>query len=363
MSDDRGADPEWWRAAMHHHISDKLKNASHLTSLMRDPPDADVGQSPSEVIYLENKLRLLHYRPMVRKRLSPPVLVIYALVNRPYILDLQPDRSVVRSLLLSGVDVYLIDWGSPTDRDKYLELDDYVNGYIHRVVKKVCADSGADRLTLFGYCQGGTLTSMYAAQHPEKVHNLILMAAPLDFSGECGLLGRWSLEDHFDVDRFVDVMGNVPADFMNGGYLLMDPVGNQYSKYVRFLDKAGDREFAEMFARMERWVNDGIPLAGETFRQFIKWCYQEDRLMNGRVVLGGRRVDLADIDAPILSIYGTYDHLVPPQMSRSFSGATSSKDTAEMEVPTGHIGLSVSSKSHRDLWPEVSRWLWERGEG
>jgi polyhydroxyalkanoate synthase len=354
--------PDWWMDASSRDTQDLFRKRRLLAELMEDPPMAEVGQSPAQIVYAENKLKVLHYRPMVPRTLSPPVLVIYALINRPYILDLQPDKSVVRSLLLSGVDVYLIDWGSPSDRDRFLELDDYVNGYIHRVVKKVCENAGVDRLNLMGYCMGGTLTSMYASLHPERVQNLIIMAAPLDFSGDGGLLGTWSRKEYFDVDRVVGVMGNIPAEFLNGGYALLDPVGNLYSKYAKFLEKMDDRPFVEMFARMEKWVNDGIPLAGETFRQFIKWCYQEDRLMRGEIILGGRRVDLSSIEVPLLNIIGTYDHLVPPTMSRTLASATSSTDATTLEIPTGHIGLSVSSKSHRELWPKVAEWLWERGE-
>jgi polyhydroxyalkanoate synthase len=192
---------------------------------------------------------------------------------------------------------------------------------------------------------------------------MLIVFAPLDFSGEAGLLGRWSSSRFFDVDRLVDVYGNVPGEFLNGGYTLLDPVNNMYTKYAKFMDKLDDRDFVEMFARMEKWVNDGIPLAGETFRQFIRWTYQEDLLMKGGIVLGGNRVDLRNIDVPLLNVMGTYDHLVPPAMGRSLAGAISSKDATTLEFPTGHIGLSVSSKSHRELWPQVTDWLRARATG
>jgi polyhydroxyalkanoate synthase len=328
--------------------------------LLLDPPKVEVGTAPSEVVYQDGNMRLLHFIPQVDETYPIPILIIYALINKPYILDLQPDRSVVRHLLYSGFDVYLIDWGAPTDVDMYLTLDDYVNWYIDDVVDHIRARHNLDSITILGYCMGGTLSVMYTGIHPKKVKNFILMAAPLDFDADQGPLKKWSRPEYFDADKLVEVVGNVPGEFLNFGYLLLDPVNNLFSKYLKFIDKVDDEKFIEMFFRMEKWINDGIPLAGEAFREFIKKCYQQNLLVKNRFTLNGHKVRLENIKMPLLSIVAQYDHLVPKESSMSFNDLVSSKDKKLIMFPTGHIGLSVSSATHVKMWPEVIEWIKER---
>ncbi|WP_228717180.1 MULTISPECIES: class III poly(R)-hydroxyalkanoic acid synthase subunit PhaC [Haloferax] len=335
------------------------KNAT-LPSQVERANAVEVGQTPSEVVYEENKLQLLHYESQTESQHDVPILVVYALINRPYILDLQPDRSVVRTLLENGFDVYLIDWGEPSLLDASLTLDDYVNRYLENCVDVVRERSGQDAINILGYCMGGTMSAMYAALHPEKVRNLGLMAAGLCFDGTGGVLERWGDESYFSPKDVTEAFGNVPSEFLDVGFALMDPVSNFVTKYVHFYDNLEDDEFVENFARMERWLGDGIDVAGETYRQFLEDVYQSNKLVKGELYLGDSRVDLSAVDMPVLQITGEYDHLIPPEASTPFNDYVASDDTAVMEFPTGHIGLSVSSKSHEKLWPEVCEWFAER---
>src|SRR4030065_1515802 len=157
---------------------DKFK---HGMELLMKSPDFSVGTTPSKVIYSEDKMRLIHYTPAVPKTHPVPILIVYALVNRYYILDLQPDKSVIKNLLKEGFDVYVIDWGYPSGPDRYLTLDDYVNGYLHNSVEKIKEMCGLDKITLLGVCQGGTFSIMYSALHPENVQNLVTLVAPVNF--------------------------------------------------------------------------------------------------------------------------------------------------------------------------------------
>jgi polyhydroxyalkanoate synthase len=332
-------------------------------SLLIEPPKVDVGTTPSKVVYSDGKMRLLHYAPMVSKPHRTPLLVIYALLNKPYILDLQPDRSVVRTLLKEGFDVYLIDWGEPTDADKFHTLDDYVNWYIDDVVDFICDVHKVDDLSILGYCMGGTLSTMYAALHPRKVRNLVLMAAPLDFEADQGLLKQWARSEFFNVDSLVDTIGNVPGEFLNSGFLLMDPVKNLTLKYLGLIENIEDEEFVKLFFRMEKWIYDGIPVAGEAYREYMKQCYQQNLLVKSELKLNGHRVDLKNITMPVLNLVATYDHLVPPESGMTFTHRLPSRDKKLMTFPTGHIGLSVSSKSHAEFWPGVSSWLRKRSDG
>jgi len=322
--------------------------------------NVEVGHTPSNVVYEENKLELLHYESDADERHGTPILIVYALINKPFILDLQPDRSVVKRLLDAGHDVYLIDWNEPSRLDQHLTLDDYVNRYIDNCVDVVRERSGADRINVLGYCMGGTMTTIYTALHQEKVRALGLMAAGLCFEGTGGVLELWGDEEHYDPQDVVDAYGNVPADMLATGFALMDPVANYVSKYARLYDNLDNDDFVENFARMERWLDEGIDLAGETYVQFLEDVYQDNKLHNNEMHVGGEHVDVTSIEVPVLQIIGEYDHLIPPETSKPFNEVLGSDDAEIIEYSTGHIGLAVSGSSHRDVWPQVAEWYLER---
>ena len=154
-----------------------------------------IGTAPKQEVYREDKLVLYRYEPVVDKLLSPPLLISYALVNRPYMVDLQENRSIVRSLLNLGIDVYLIDWGYPGPTERWLTMEDYIDGYIDNCIDAIRQQRSVDQVNLLGICQGGTFSLCYTALHPEKVKNLITMVTPVDFHIEgfagCGLLNSW----------------------------------------------------------------------------------------------------------------------------------------------------------------------------
>mgnify|MGYP002624954149 CR=1 FL=1 len=336
---------------------EKFKRAVELA--MQSPEDTKVGTTPHDVIYTENKLKLLHYRPTVKTKSKTPLILIFALVNRPYILDLKPGRSVVEALLNSGIDVYLIDWGVPGDEDKHQDLDYYTNRYIKQVVKHVKKDSGANKVNILGYCMGGTMSAIYTALHPDDVKNLILLTAGIDYKID-GTLSLWSNEENFNVDKFIDAYGNVPPEFLQSGFLFMKPVQNLVSKYVNFYENVDNESFVDNFMAMEKWLNDNIAVPGEIFREFVKYLYQENQLAEGKLQVAGTKVDLKNISCPVLNLIAEHDHLVPPASSLPLNDLVSSKDTKTVVFPTGHIGMSVSSKSLKGLWPDVAEWLLER---
>jgi len=344
--------------------------------LFLEPPDFSVGTTPSEIIFTEDKMKLIHYIPAVEKPYPVPVLVVYALVNRYYILDLQPDKSVIKKLLDEGFDVYIIDWGYPSGTDRYLTIDDYVNGYINNAVDKIKQRSGLDKITLFGVCQGGTFSVMYAALHPEKIKNLVTLVSPVNFDTDKGLLHIWARS--LDVDKIVDYYGIVPGDFLNAGFLLTDPFRLMIDKYVGLFEKIEcetddgqcelrNEETVKNFLRMEKWIFDSPDQAGETFRQFFKDCYQKNLLIKNKMVIGKTTVDLKKISMPLLNVMAEFDHLVPNEASKPLNDAVSSSDKEMLVFPTGHIGIFVGSRSQKDVCPRISEWLKPRsilnGEG
>jgi polyhydroxyalkanoate synthase len=341
-----------------------VQNAFESTQALPDQlervADVDVGATPSEVVYTENKLELLHYESRTEEQHDVPILIVYALINKPFILDLQPDRSVVRRLLEAGHDVYLVDWNEPSRLDQHLTIHDYVERYIDNCVDVVRERSGQDSINVLGYCMGGTFTAAYAALNPEKVRTLGLMAAGLCFDDTGGVLELWGDDEYYDPRDVPEVFGNMPAEMLDIGFALMDPVANYVSKYIRFFDNVENDDFVENFARMERWLDEGIDVAGETYVQFLEEIYQGNRLYHNELYLDGKHVDLAEVDMPVLQIMGEYDHLIPAEASKPFNEVIGSDDTEIIEYPTGHIGLAVSGSSHREVWPRVAEWYLEK---
>jgi len=316
--------------------------------------EVDVGCSAKDAVYSEDKLVLYRYRPLAPDSGLAPVLICYALVNRPYMVDLQEDRSLVRGLLERGLDVYLVDWGYPDGADRFLEIDDYVNGYLDRCVDQVRKASGRKAINLVGVCQGGTFSLCYTALHPEKVANLITMVTPVDFQTPENLLSKWARD--LDVDRMVDVLGNIPGDLLNVTFLSLMPFRLTSQKYVALGDIIDDPRQLENFLRMEKWIFDSPDQAGEAFRQFIKWMYQENRLVGGTLELGGRPVDLTHIRCPLFNIYATQDHLVPPSASLPIKALVGSRDYSDFAFPGGHIGIYVSGRA-RQVPQAIGDWL------
>src|SRR6266516_768048 len=284
---------------------------------------AETGQTPKEVIWTKNKAKLYHYEPMVEKHFPVPVLIIYALINRPYVLDLMPGNSFVEYMVKHGFDVFMLDWGTPGDEDKKLSFEDYVLDYIPRAVKKVLRASKAEEISLLGYCMGGTMTAMYAALFPDKpLRNLILLTAPTDFTpDDMGLFGVWTNEKYFNPDRVVEAFGNVPGDFIDTGNRMVKPVTNYVGSYVTMWDRLMQGKSMDTWLAMNKWVNDGVPFAGEAFRQWIKDFYQQNKLVKGEITLRGRMVDLSKITCPVLNIAGKKNHICPlpkPQATKTY---------------------------------------------
>ncbi|MFC1852324.1 class III poly(R)-hydroxyalkanoic acid synthase subunit PhaC [candidate division CSSED10-310 bacterium] len=330
-----------------------LKNYKFLFSLN----NIDVGTAEKELCFQSDKTALYHYSPLSDSPQKVPTLVVYALVNRPYMLDLQPDRSLVRNLLSHGVDLYMIDWGYPDRSDQYLTMDDYINGYLDDCVDYVKRRTGHHKVNLIGICQGGTFATIYTALNPTKVKNLVTMVTPIDFSSDEALLFKWSR--FIDVDTMVDALGIIPADFLNLGFMMVRPF-DRLLKYVNFLENLDQKEKTLNFLRMEKWIFDSPGQAGECYRQFIKDLYQENKLVQDRLDIGGKQVHLSQISMPVLNIYARYDHIVPPAATIALQKHITSKDTELYEFEGGHIGLFVSSKTQKEVGPAVAQWLRQR---
>jgi polyhydroxyalkanoate synthase subunit PhaC len=330
------------------------KLAAGLETL-RQVDDVDYGATPRQEVWRDGKVVLYRFLGDKAPTARVPLLVSYALVNRPYMVDLQEDRSIVRGLLARGEDVYLVDWGYPDRSDRYLTLEDYIERFLGGAVDHLRASHGVDAVNLLGICQGGTFALSYAALHPDKVRNLITMVTPVDFHTEDNMLGNWARG--LDVDLMVDTLGNVPADLMNFSYLMLKPWRLFVQKYVGLVDVLDDKAALEDFLRMEKWIFDSPDQAGEAFRQFMKQFYQGNGFVEGGIEIGGREVHLGLVEMPVLNIFAEQDHLVPPSASKPLKDLVGTDDYTELSFRGGHIGIYVSGRAQREVPQAIHDWL------
>jgi len=316
--------------------------------------DVQVGQSPRDCIYSEDKIRLYRYAPLARSARLPPLLICYAMVNRPYVLDLQPDRSLIRDLLFQGMEVYLLDWGYPDGADRFTPLAQYVCGYLDRCVKIILEKHSLDALNLLGICQGGSLSLCYSALEPSRIANLICMVSPVDFKTPENLLSKWV--QHVDVELLSE-SGNVSGEMLNLVFLALMPFRLTQQKYVNLLQIHADRAQLETFMRMEKWIFDSPDQPARAFREFVQWLYKENRLIRGELMLDGKAVSLKNIRCPVLNIYAKNDHLVPPSASICLGAHVSSKLYQPLMVDVGHIVMYVSAKARSTLSAAIVTWL------
>ncbi len=350
-----------WQEAMIGETFAHARRMVRMPSIWQTAQRIRKGVTPSEVVYEEDRLKLLHYLSPEPPRHRTPLIFVFALVNRPYILDLKTGRSVVAHFVQRGFDTYLVDWGVPTQADRHLTLDDYINGYMINVIEHVRERTGADQVNVLGYCMGGTMSSMFTALHPEKVKNLMLLAAGIDFPAKRdGLINLWTQPEYFDVDKFIDAFGNCPAEFLQTMFLMLKPVQNLIEKPINFYEHLDDEKYIEDFLTMETWLNDNIPVPGEVFREFVKYLYQKNLLTQNRLPVGKHVVNLRNIKCPILNIMATNDDLVPCVQSMPFNDLVGSTDRKAIVFEAGHIGLAMGSRAQREVWPQACEWLAER---
>lgn len=321
---------------------------------LRDIGDVAVGQSEKELVLSDDKVQLYHYAPLSRSLGLAPLLICYAMVNRPYMLDLQPNRSLIRDLLFLGLDVYLIDWGYPDGADRFTPLNEYIGGHLDRCVEAVLKRHSLAALNLLGICQGGTFSLCYAALKPQRVANLITMVTPVDFKSPENLLSKWM--QHIDVDLLVQ-SGNVPGELLNLVFLALMPFRLTQQKYVNLLQGQSDRAQLENFLRMEKWIFDSPDQPATAFREFAQWFFKENRLLRGELTLDGQPVLLKSVRCPLLNIYAKNDHLVPPSASIPLGAHVGSEVYEALAVDVGHIGMYVSSKARNTVPAAIADWL------
>ncbi|MBV9466495.1 MAG: alpha/beta fold hydrolase [Solirubrobacterales bacterium] len=335
--------------------------AIEFANILLTQNDAQVGTSPKDVVWTHRKTTLYRYRSD-RRRHPIPVLLVFALINRPDIFDLRPGNSFVEFLLAEGYDVYLIDWGYPEEEDSDVGLEAYVCDELRWGIREVLRTSGEDELTLLGWCIGGTLCLLYAGLYPESpVRNMALLTTPVDTTGS--LYWTWVGRDSFDVDYVADGYKAIPGQAIDWANKMMKPVTNYWTTYRRLWEGVlAGKARRDAYQAMARWVADNPPFPARAYREWITWMYKENRLVAGRMRLRGERVDLRRVQQSLLVVTAGADHIAPPQGTKPLLELVGSDDITCIDRPGGHIGLMAGSKAREEIWPDISQWLQQRSQ-
>jgi polyhydroxyalkanoate synthase subunit PhaC len=341
-------------------LEEHSRKVEKTREVLHTAGNIDVGILSHEIVDETRLYKLLHYRPLVSRTAKTPIVFVYALMNKSYILDLQPDKSWLRNLLSQGYNVYLIDWKTPTNIDKYASFDDYVNFYIDDCVNLVSKENSVEKLTLHGYCLGSTMAAMYTTLHQEKVRNLVTIAPIIDTENDGTVLANFAR--HLDVDKVIDTCGNFPREYLYACFSMLKPFKQGVNKYINLVENIDNANFVQNFLRMEKWLYDTPTIAGETFKQWIEDIYQKNLLVKNEMKIGENIIDLSKIRVPLLNIVAEEDHLVSPQCSVALNDSVSSLDKRLMHFHTGHVGLIASSYSQNNVLPKVGQWLRVRSQ-
>lgn len=321
--------------------------------------EIEVGSTPKTLVWQQDKVKLYRYNRSTPAKCKIPVLVSFAIMNRHDVLDLQPDRSLMKKFLDEGLDIYIMDWGYPSKADRFLTMEDYILGYMNGAVDFIRKSHGIQKINKMGICQGGTFSTIYAALFPEKLNTLTVYVAPFDFTTDKCMLYKWT--KYIDVDAMVDSLGVIPADMLNAGFGMLKP-SMDISKYFGVLDSLDDEGKIMNFLRMEYWKADCPDLAGEMYRKYIKDLFRDNKLIKGEFELGGQLVNLKNITMPFLNIYATEDNIIPNESTISVNAKIGSKDKELYAFPGGHIGVFVGGRSQKELGPKVAKWVTDRSK-
>ena len=310
-----------------------------------------------ECVFTLDKIKLYHYQPLIKKNHSTPLLVVFATVNRPEILDLFPDQSFIHGLLSQGQDVYLLDWGYADASDQSQPFDTYVNPYLSCVVSHIQKAANVEKINLLGICQGGVISLCYAALFP-TIQNLILISTPIDFHTPDHHVANFLRK--MDMALLVNAMGNVPGAWLTQFFISMRPFELIGKKYLNLMCRAEDDAFRQKFLRMEKWLHDAPDQPGKAFSMFIRNFYQENGLIKNQILIHDQPVLLKNLTMPILNIMAEEDEIVPMSASKVLREYAGSTNYTQQTYQSGHIGIYVSDRVGAKLSKFISQWLKNR---
>lgn len=317
-----------------------------------------LGQTPKDLVWSRGHAQLWRYRSD-RVTLQPPLLIVFSLVSKSYVLDLQPGNSFVEHLQSAGFDVFLLDWREADWRQSGERLEDYADGYLPDAVEHTRNAAATAAVNLFGYCFGGVLSLLYAAHHPDApLRSLAVMATPVDFSK----WGLWrNLADGLPLEAILDEDGNVPASTIRQGFRLLKPTG-EIRQYATLLDNVWNDQYVAAYQAMTGWSNDHVPFPGAAARQTMEMLVRDNGFVCDRVRLAGDPVHLSDIRVALLTVIAERDHIVPEPVAAPLPELVGSQDNQVLRLDAGHVGLVVGRTAAKVTIPRIIDFLKARSE-
>jgi polyhydroxyalkanoate synthase len=316
-----------------------------------------IAQTPKDVVWRRDKAQLWRYRTdAATVSVAPPILIVHSLVSKSYVLDLMPNNSMIRFLLEEGFDVFLLDWGVADPAEAENTLEDYVDDYIPEAIEATLRESGADELTVIGYCFGGVLTLLLAAGHPElPIRNLVTLATPADYS-KMGFMSQMFARGRLDPDDVIDETGLVSSTRMDEGFQALKPTDHVVQQ-VNLFQNLWNAEFVDGFLAMNRWARDQVPFPGAAFRQTVQTLIRDNALMRGVIPFGRGEVRLEDITMPYLNVFAEQDGIVPAAASEPITELVGSRDASELRLQSGHVGFVAGRQAAKVARPQIADWI------
>jgi polyhydroxyalkanoate synthase len=323
--------------------------------LQRIPHSLPVGTTPFREVGRRGSIRLLKYEAQNQETVQQPLIIIPSLINRSYVLDLLPGKSLIGFLTSQGFPVYLIDWGVPADEDRHLQFQDLIRNRVEALIDQALGSEEASCAHFLGHCLGGTLACMMASLAPQKFLSLTLLTTPIRFP-QRGKLSVWAQHPSFDVEAFVEAYGHAPWALLQSTFQAVKPT-MWIKKTQKLISKRKDPDFQKNFWALEIWTNDNISLLGSAYRMILIELYRRDALARGELQLGADLISLKNIQCPVLNIYAQDDHIVLPEAVLKSADLSGQVSYQEFCLQGGHVGAVLNGRSQKSLWPEISNWM------
>jgi polyhydroxyalkanoate synthase len=306
----------------------------------------NLATTPGKVIYRNHLIELIQYTPTTKKVYAEPVLIVPAWIMKYYILDLTPEKSLVRYLLDQGHTVFMISWRNVTSEDRELGMGSYRRLGPKAALEVISSIMPERKIHAVGYCLGGTLLTIQAAtmarDGDDRLASLTMLAAQVDFT-EAGELSLFITESEVDyLESMMQERGYLDGAQMAGAFQLLRSNDLVWSRMIREY-MLGERQ--KMNALMA-WNADTTRMPYLMHSQYLRRLYLNNDLAAGRYIVGARPIAITDIKAPIFSVATSSDHVAPWRSVYKVHLLTDADEVTFLLTSGGHNAGIVSEPGH-----------------